>query len=145
MRHVRLTIGGLAPHLAAAPSGFVPWGEVRSIELDPPTTWWPSPVLGDAIGPLVEGLLGGGTMVGADGSVAETPTFAVRLTTSEGTAYDWPATVHHLSGYRKKDADLAVRAVDHFITHPASRALLARPAELIDRLGEMQRGRPWIV
>jgi len=137
-RHVRLTTAGLAPHLAEAPTGFVPWTRVRSLAIEAPTTWWPYPALGDSIGPILEGLLGGGSMLDA----SETPTFAVRLTTEDGDRVEWRATQHYLSGYRRGDARAALRLGEYLVARPESRLLLARPAELLDRVSTLVRRGP---
>jgi hypothetical protein len=138
VRHVRLTVEGLAPHLADAPTGFVPWGQVRNLSIEAPTTWWPYPALGDSIGPILEGLLGGGSMPDAAG----TPTFAVRLTSAEGDRVEWRATQHYLSGYRRGDARAALRLGEYLVARPESRVLLSRPAELLDRVSTLVRRGP---
>jgi len=138
-RHVRLTTEGLAPHLADAPAGFVPWTRVHGLAIEAPTTWWPYPALGDTVGPILEGLLGGG---GSMLDASETPTFAVRLTTADGDRVEWRATQHHLSGYRRGDARAALRLGEYLVAHPESRLLLARPAELLDRVSALVRRGP---
>ncbi|GAA5196243.1 hypothetical protein [Microbacterium jejuense] len=140
-RHVRLTTAGLAPHLADSPAGFVPWTRVRALTVDAPTTWWPHPAIGDSIGPVLEGLLGGG---GGVLDANETPTFAVGVTTDDGESVEWRATQHYLSGYRRGDARAALRLGEYLVAHPESRVLLARPAELLDRVSALVRRGPII-
>ncbi len=135
-RHVRLRPDGLQPALGAAPSGFVPWTEVRAITAKVPTTWWPHPALGDTVVPLVEGIFGGST-----GDIAETPTFPVRLTTTDGAHLEWAATPHYLSGYRRRDAEMASRFLDHLVARSDARVLLARPDDLLARLSDIVRRR----
>jgi len=133
-RHVRFRPDGLQPALGGAPSGFVPWAEVRAVTADVPTTWWPHPGLGDAVVPLLEGIFGG-----SSGEVTQTPTFPVRVATSDGSWLDWSATPHYLSGYRRRDAAVAQRFVDHLVARPQTRALLAHPDDLLARLEDILR------
>jgi len=137
VHHVRLSVAGLTPHLAEAPAGFVPWADVREIRLEVPTTWWPHPALGDTVVPMIEGLLGGSDM-----TVAETPTFPVHVRTADGAQLEWPATTHYLSGYRRKDAAMSARLLDHLVAHPGTRVLLAQPVALLDRLAHVPRQPP---
>ncbi|WP_315552078.1 hypothetical protein [Microbacterium aurum] len=137
VHHVRLSVAGLTPHLAEAPSGFVPWGDVHEIRLDVPTTWWPHPALGDSVGPVIEGLFGGAAI-----EVTETPTFPVHVRTADGAQLEWSATTHYLSGYRRKDAAMSARLVDHLVAHPEARGLLAQPVALLDRLAHVLRQPP---
>jgi len=131
-RHVRLRSDGLQAALGDAPSGFVPWTRVSAIAADVPTTWWPYPAMGDAVVPLLEGIFGGAT-----GDIAETPTFSVRVTTTDGARLDWVATPHYRSGYRRRDAAAATRLLEHLLARPDARVLLARPDDLLARLGEI--------
>lgn len=135
-RHVRLRPDGLQPALGDAPAGFVPWSQVRVVVADVPTTWWPHPALGDTLVPLIEGIFGG-----SSGDIAETPTFPVRVTTDDGAELQWRATPHYLSGYRRRDAALAGRLIDHLVAAPDARVLLARPDDMLSRLGEILRSR----
>lgn len=135
-RHVRLRPDGLQPALGDAPAGFVPWGQVRAVVADVPATWWPHPAVGDTLVPLIEGIFGG-----SSGDIAETPTFPVRVTTDDGAVLEWRATAHYLSGYRRRDAALAARLVDHVVAVPYARVRLARPDDLLSRLGEILRPR----
>lgn len=133
-RHVRLRPDGLQPALGDAPAGFVPWGQVRAVVADVPATWWPHPAVGDTLVPLIEGIFGG-----SSGEISETPTFPVRVTTDDGAVVEWRATPHYLSGYRRRDAALARRLVDHLVAAPEARVQLARPDDLLARLGEILR------
>lgn len=133
-RHVRLRPDGLQPAFGDAPSGFVPWAQVRAVTAEVPTTWWPHPALGDTLVPVIEGIFGG-----SSGEISETPTFAVRVTTSDGALVEWRATPHYLSGYRRRDATLATRLVDQLLARSDMRVLLARPDDLLDRLGAIVR------
>ncbi|WP_347977058.1 hypothetical protein [Microbacterium sp. ProA8] len=137
-RHVRLTPDGLAPWLGESPAGFVPWGEVRLLVVEPPTTWWPHPVIGDSVGPLLEGLLSGG---GSFVEGTETPTFPVRVAT-DGGGTEWGVTQHYLSGYRRAEARATTRLAEYLTDRPEARLLLARPAELLDRIATLIRVRP---
>jgi hypothetical protein len=94
------------------------------------------PALGDTLVPLIEGIFGG-----SSGDIAETPTFPVRVTTDDGAVLEWRATAHYLSGYRRRDAALAARLVDHVVAVPYARVRLARPDDLLSRLGEILRPR----
>lgn len=134
-RHVRLRPDGLQPALGGAPSGFVPWAEVSTIAAEVPTTWWPHPALGDTVAPILEGIFG------VSGDIAETPTFPVRVTTTDGARLDWVATPHYLSGYRRRDGAMASRFVEHLAARSDARVLLARPDDLLARLGEILRQR----
>lgn len=142
-RHVRFTATGAETRVGAAERGLIPWQEVRTVVFDPPTTWWPHPAIGDAVVPLVGGLLGETTspLLGADGTAQETPTFAVRIATHGGDR-EWQATLHHLSGYRRKDVAVARSLVEYLVTHPEARVLLAHPAELLDRVDSLVKGPP---
>lgn len=133
VRHVRLTPRGIAPYLADAPSGFVPWAEIDELQLRVPTTWFPSPALADSIGPLLNGLLTG-FLVGAAEHPTETPTFDVHITTTDGGLLEWPVTPHYIAGYRRADAATATRLSEHLVTHPEARILLAQPVALLERL-----------
>ncbi|WP_431804477.1 hypothetical protein [Microbacterium sp. bgisy203] len=133
-RHVRLTTRGATAYVGDDPGAFAPWSQIRAIVIDPPTTWAPNPALVDSIGPIVEGLFGG-----IGGIVEETPTFEVRVEGIDGEPRVWRATLHYLSGYRKKDARFASRLIDALVGRPETRALLAHPAELLDRLGKVVR------
>ena len=137
-RHVRLTPDGLALWLGDSPAGFIPWRDVRLLVVEPPTTRWPHPMIGDAVGPLLEGLLSGG---GSFVEGTETPTFAVRVTT-DGDVIQWGVTQHHLSGYRRAEARATTRLAEYLIDRPDARVLLARPAELLDRIATLVRVRP---
>jgi len=139
VRHVRLTPDGLAPYLADAHGGFVPWSAVRTLAVEPPSTWWPSPALGDSIGPLLEGVLGGGFS-----DMEQTPTFPVGIVTTAGDRLEWHATQHYLSGYRRSDARAATRLAEYLVAHPEARVLLGRPTELLERISLLLRGRPRI-
>lgn len=132
VRHVRLRPDGLQPALGDAPAGFVPWARVRTVVADVPATWWPHPALGDTLVPVIEGIFGG-----SSGDISETPTFPVRVTTDDGAVLEWRATLHYLSGYRRRDAALAGRLVAHLVAAPEARVLLARPDDLLARLGEI--------
>lgn len=132
-RHVRLSARGLTAFRGGVPGAFVPWRQVRALSSEIPTTRWPNPAVADWIVPVVEGFLGG------VGEVAETPTFPVHIVTTQGDMHEWPATVHYLAGYRRRDAAAANRLIDHLLAQPPSRALLAHPADLLDRLGRVLR------
>lgn len=134
VRHVRLTTRGATAFLGDDPGAFAPWSQIRAIVIDPPTTWAPNPALVDSIGPVIEGLFGG-----IAGPVEETPTFEVRIDGPHGEAREWRATLHYLSGYRKKDARFASRLLDTLVDRPETRALLGHPAELLERLGKVVR------
>lgn len=133
-RHVRMTVTGVQPFLGDAPSGFVPWAQVRSIEFAPPTTGWISPVVVDTVAPLLVGIFGGG----AAADVEETPVFTVRVVGADD-AWEWPATLHHLSGYRRRDADTARRVIDRLVDSADARALLRRPTDLLERIARAGR------
>ncbi|MEV5069871.1 hypothetical protein MRBLMI12_001453 [Microbacterium sp. LMI12-1-1.1] len=136
-RHVRLTPGGLAPWLGDSPGGFMPWDAVRLLTVQPPTTLWPHPAIGDSVGPLLEGLLSGG---GSFVEGAETPTFPVRVGTA-GADIEWGVTQHYLSGYRRAEARATTRLAEYLTDRPEARVLLARPAELLDRIATLVRVR----
>ena len=57
--------------------------------------------------------------------MTETPTFPVHVRTADGAQLEWSATTHYLSGYRRKDAAMSARLVDHLVAHPEARGLLA--------------------
>jgi len=137
-RHVRLTPEGLTAFLADSSAAYVPWAQVRALVVEPPTTWWPYPALGDSIAPLLEGLLGGGASFAEP---TETPTFPVRITTDSGDI-EWGVTPHHLSGYRRADARATTRLAEYLVDRPEARVLLSRPAELLDRISALVRVRP---
>ncbi len=132
VRHLRFTRAGVAPYLGAAPGGFTPWSDVDAIDLDIPTTWWPSPAVGDAIAPVVAGLLSGGGE-----EPTEVPTFPVRISTLGGGVLAYRITPHYLSGYRKKDALVSARAVTLLVARPDVRTLLADPSALLARLAHL--------
>lgn len=136
--HVRLRPDGLQSVLgsgaagASVPAAPVPWDRVRSVAVDLPTTWWPHPAITDTVVPVIEGILGG-----SSGGITETPTFPVRVAVDDGSLIEWRATPHYLSGYRRRDAALARRFVEHLVARPDARVLLARPDDLLARLGEI--------
>lgn len=139
VRSVRLTTEGIARYLGDARAESVPWTRVRALSVQPPRTWWPHPAIGDSIGPILEGLLGGGL-----GEPGETPTFPVVVETTDGDRLEWRATQHYLSGYRRSDARAATRLAEYLVERADARVLLARPAELIDRIAALVRRRPII-
>ncbi|GLJ95213.1 hypothetical protein GCM10017591_12750 [Microbacterium dextranolyticum] len=129
--HVRLRSDGLVPAFGAAPSGFVPWRQVRELDADIPATWVPAPAVMDVVGPLLEGVFGG------SGSIAETPTFPVRIVADDGARLEWRATPHYLSGYRRRDAAVAARLLAHLVARADARILLSRPHEMLGRLAQI--------
>lgn len=135
--HVRLRPDGLRSVFgsgAAGASAPVPWDRVRAVAVDLPTTWWPHPAIGDTVLPVIEGILGG-----SSGGITETPTFPVRVTVDDGSLIEWRATPHYLSGYRRRDVVLASRFLEHLVARSDARVLLARPDDLLARLGEILR------
>lgn len=140
VRHVRLTPDGLARHLADRVSQFVPWGEVHAVTVEPPSTWFPYPALGDTAAAVLGGALGGLEL----GEASETPTFPVAVMTLDGRRHEWRATQHYLSGYRRADAQATTRLVEYLVARGEARLLLARPAELIDRITALTRPAPRI-
>jgi hypothetical protein len=139
-RHVRLTPDGLARHIGPTASEFVPWSRVHTVTVDPPSTWFPYPALGDTAAALLGGALGGMELSEA----AETPTFLVRIATIDGERDEWRATQHHLSGYRRADAQATARLVEYLAARGEARVLLGRPGELIDRIAALTRAAPRI-
>ncbi len=123
-----------SPRSGTPPPASYPGGRCAPVVADVPATWWPHPAVGDTLVPLIEGIFGG-----SSGEISETPTFPVRVTTDDGTVVEWRATPHYLSGYRRRDAALARRLVDHLVAAPEARVLLARPDDLLARLGEILR------
>lgn len=138
VRNLRLTTDGIARHLGDAQAAFMPWTRVRSVIVQPPTTRWPHPAIGDSIGPILEGLLGGGVLTEGE----RTPTFPVVIETIDGDRIEWAATQHYLSGYRRADARAATRLAEYLVAHPDARVLLAQPAELLDRIALLLRRPP---
>jgi hypothetical protein len=134
-RHVRLTPEGLARHIGPTVAEFVPWAQVHAVTVEPPSTWFPYPALGDTAAALLGGAFGGIDM----GEAAETPTFTVRIATIDGEQREWRATQHYLSGYRRADAQATSRLVEYLAARGEARVLLARPAELIDRISALTR------
>jgi hypothetical protein len=139
-RHVRLTPDGLARHIGDSPSQFVPWSQVHAVTVTPPASWWPYPVISDMAAALLGGVAGGLEA----GEAAETPTFLVVITTIAGDRLDWRATQHYLSGYRRGDAQATTRLLEYLSARGEARLLLARPAELIDRIAALTRIGPQI-
>ena len=139
-RHVRLTPEGLARHIGDARSQFLPWAQVHSVTAAPPATWWPYPAISDMLAALLGGVAGGLET----GEAAETPTFLVVITTIDGDRLEWRATQHYLSGYRRGDAQATTRLVEYLSARGEARLLLARPAELIDRISALTRIGPQI-
>ena len=140
VRHVRLTPDGVGLWLGETARELVPWSGVEAIVVEPPTTWWPHPAVGDSVGPILEGLLGGG----AAETLETTPTFPVRIAAVGRDIQEWPITQHYLSGYRPRDARATTRLVDYLVEQPEARVLLARPAELLERVSALVRARPRI-
>ncbi len=137
LHHVRLDPRGLTLHVGDAPSSFVPWADIREIRADTPTTWWPSPAFADTAMALIDGLFGGGPS-----ESAETPTFALRLAVADGETVEWRVTTRYLCGYRRTDAALAARLLDHLASRPEERILLAQslsPAEWLARIPRAER------
>lgn len=139
-RHVRLSAEGIARHIAKTRSAFVPWAQVRSVTTDPPATWWPYPALSDMVASLLGGVAGGLDV----GESQETPSFVVAIATEDGDRLEWRATLHYLSGYRRRDAQATTRLLEYLSTHADARLLLARPAELVDRISALTRIGPKI-
>lgn len=134
-RHVRLTPDGLARHIGESRSQFVSWAQVHSLTVAPPSTWWPYPAISDMAAALLGGVAGGLEV----GEAAETPTFLVVMTTLDGQRQEWRATQHYLSGYRRGDAQATSRLVEYLAARGEARVLLARPADLIDRISAVTR------
>ena len=134
-RHVRLSPEGLSRHIGEPRLQFVPWTRVHAVTADPPGSWWPYPAVTDMAAALLGGVAGGLEA----GDAAETPTFVVVITTLEGERLEWRATQHHLSGYRRGDAQATTRLVEYLTARGEARMLLARPAELIDRISALTR------
>ena len=139
-RHVRLTPEGLARHVGEPQYQFVPWAQVHAVTVEPPATWWPYPALADTAAALLGGAIGGVEL----GEAGETPTFAVVIMTIDGERLEWRATQHYLSGYRRADAQATTRLVEYLTARGEARLLLARPAELLDRIAALTRSGPRI-
>ncbi|MEV4686346.1 hypothetical protein [Microbacterium sp. LWH3-1.2] len=139
-RHVRLMPDGLARHIGERASEFVMWAQVHTVTVDPPSTRFPYPALGDTAVALLGGSLGGLEM----GETAETPTFVVAVATLDGERREWRATQHYLSGYRRADAQATTRLVEYLVARGEARLLLGRPAELLDRVAALLRPAPRI-
>jgi|GEM_PF-2291488 len=139
-RHVRLTPEGLARHVGEPRSQFVPWARVHTVTVTPPASWWPYPAISDLAAALLGGVAGGLEV----GEAAETPTFTVTITTTDGERLEWRATQHYLSGYRRPDAQATTRLMEYLAARGEARMLLARPAELIDRISALTRIGPQI-
>lgn len=137
-RHVRLTVAGIGLWLDSVPRDFVAWTDVRGLAVAPPITRWPHPAIGDSIGPVLDGLIGGG---GSIVEPVETPTFPVRVLLGDSEV-EWSVTQHHLSGYRRGDAQAAVRLIEYIDARPDARVLLSQPSELLDRVAAILRARP---
>lgn len=136
-RHVRLSSEGVSLWLGKAMTDALRWGSVQAVVVDPPTTWWPHPALGDSVWPILEGLLGGG----ASETLETTPTFPVRMAVEGRDILEWRATQHYLTGYRPRDARATTRLVDYLVERPESRALLSRPTVMLDRIAMLVRAR----
>ena len=134
-RHVRLTPEGLSRYIGDSRSTFVPWTQVHTVTVAPPASWWPYPVVSDMAAALLGGVAGGLEV----GDAAETPAFLVVITTLDGERLEWRATQHHLSGYRRGDAQATTRLVEYLTARGEARLLLARPAELLDRISALTR------
>lgn len=139
-RHVRLSPEGLSRHIGEPRSQFVPWTQVHAVAVEPPGSWWPYPAISDMAAALLGGVAGGLET----GDAAETPTFLVVITTLEGERLGWRATQHYLSGYRRRDAQATTRLVEYLAARSEARMLLARPAELIDRVSALTRIGPQV-
>ncbi|MCT9819698.1 hypothetical protein N3K63_05285 [Microbacterium sp. W1N] len=134
VRHVRLTTSGVELWQGAEPHEAVAWGEVADVELDLPTTRLPSPLLADSIGPVLLGVLG-------DAYTAEPNPVTARVVTRSAGAQEWELDGHHVTGYRRRDAELTERLVARLVAEPDARVLLAVPGELLARLGTVARPR----
>lgn len=128
VRHVRLTTGGVELWDGTRAQEAVVWAEVAELRPDLPTTILPSPRLADSVGPVLLGLLG-------DGYVSEPSRAAITVRTRSAGEREWEIDGHHVTGYRKRDAELAGRLAQRLVDDAASRALLAVPDELIARIG----------
>lgn len=136
MRHLRLTPAGVAWHRAQTRRVFAPWSDVTRLSIEPPKTWWPNPVVGDWVVPVIEGVLGGG------GEVREPEPYFAHVALADAEEELWEIDRHHISGYRRSDAAATLRLVEHFSTNPQSRALLAQPEAVIARISAILRSTP---
>ncbi|RLK46673.1 hypothetical protein [Microbacterium telephonicum] len=128
VRHVRLTTGGVELWDGTHAQEAVVWDEVVELRTDLPTTILPSPRLADSVGPVLLGILGGGY-------VSEPNRAAVTVRTRSAGDREWEIDGHHVTGYRRRDAAVAVRLAQRLVDDAPSRALLAVPDELIARIG----------
>lgn len=103
------------------------WSEVRSIELDVPTTGWPVPALGDVVMPLLSGVFV---------SIIDPPEVRPFYVTVRvpGVEHDWEVGSHHVVGYSRRTADVMKRTVEYLRRTAAARAMLREPARLLERL-----------
>jgi hypothetical protein len=132
-RHVRLTAASVTRHLGETALDVVPWDDVAGLALHLPTTRWPHPLLPEHLLPILVGVLGGGA------PASESPPLSVEIATAEGVR-SWALESHYTAGYRRGDAQRAVRLLDHLTSTPSSRALLSHPLELLSRLSAIARG-----
>jgi len=133
MRHLRMTPAGVAWHRAETRREFALWADVARISVDPPATWWPHPLVGDWVVPMIEGVFGGG------GEVREPEPYFAHVRIGEGDEELWEIDRHYISGYRRRDAQSTARLVDHLASTPGSRALLAHPDAVIARISAIVR------
>lgn len=124
-RHVRFTPDGLLACVGDDVHAALAWDEVESVEIDVPASRlaggikaWVLPAVGAALG-------------------ADEPTqdpFTVTVHTRDARTHTLALTEHR-GGYRPGAAEFSRRIIGHFVDVPASRPLLAMPAEVLARLG----------
>lgn len=140
VRHIRLTSDGLTLWLGERTGPFIPWEGVRAVILEPQTTRWLHPAIADSVGPLLDGLLGGGLTEQPEAA----PTFPVRVAANDGGVEVWNVTQHYLSGYRPREVRATAALLEYLVARAEARVLLGRPAELLDRVSALVRVRPII-
>ncbi|MFC8680430.1 hypothetical protein ACFT30_02840 [Microbacterium ureisolvens] len=140
VRHIRLTADGLTLWLGDRTGPLIPWDGVRAVTLEPQTTRWVHPVIADSVGPLLDGLLGGGLTDKPESA----PTFPVRIAANDGGLVVWDVTQHYLSGYRPREVRATQGLLEYLVARTEARVLLGRPTELLDRISALVRVRPII-
>lgn len=133
IRHLRFTPAGVAWHRGETRLLFVPWADVEAIAIDPPKTRWPHPSARDWTMSFLAVALGGA------GEPSEPEPYFARMTQRDGDEELWEVDRHYISGYRRRDAHAASRLVEYVSTSPTSRALLAQPDEILDRISVILR------
>lgn len=130
--HLRLTPDAVLVRAGAENRGIILWDRVDRIRLDVPTTRFRLPGLGSTV------ILGALSAI-ALSDLGVDPDDGSLTITVDGEAQTSPVSRHHVGGYWTPTVDGAHRLLDHLVSAPDQRALLAQPEALVDVAAKLAR------